>query len=195
MLLPAIPENMPRNNSVFWAWLGRVVLRLKGWQIQGDIPNLKKAVLIVAPHTSNWDFVIGMAAKMALRLEATWLGKDSIFVGPADKIFRSWGGIPVERSSAHDMVAQVADQFRQRDVMWLGMSPEGTRKHVEKWKSGFWHIASAANVPIQTIYLDFSRKVIGIGETFDASGDVEEGIAGIRRYFKQVGYGKYPEGE
>jgi 1-acyl-sn-glycerol-3-phosphate acyltransferase len=195
MLLPAIPESMPRNRSFFWAWLGRVVLRLKGWTIQGQLPKDKKLVLIVAPHTSNWDFVIGMAAKMALRLEANWLGKHSIFVGPADKIFRGWGGIPVERSEHHDMVGQVVEQFNARDTMWLGMSPEGTRKHVDHWKSGFWHIAHAANVPIQTIYFDFSRRILGIGDRFETHDDVKQGIADIRRYFKSVGIGKYREGE
>lgn len=195
MLLPAIPENMPRGGSYFWAWMGRLVLRLKGWRIEGDLPNVKKAILVAAPHTSNWDFVMGMAAKMALRLDANWLGKHSIFIGPANAIFRGWGGIPVERSEHHDMVSQVAEQFRQREVMWLGMSPEGTRKHVDKWKSGFWHIAHSANVPIQTIYFDFSRRVLGIGEMFQTHDDAEGGIEAIRAYFKSVGRGKYPEGE
>lgn len=195
MELLDIPEHMPRGGSRFWAWVGRWVLRLKGWRLEGQLPNTKKVVLIVAPHTSNWDFVIGMAAKMALRLEANWLGKDSIFVGPANKIFRAWGGIPVERSEAHDMVSQVAEQFNQREVMWLGMSPEGTRGHVEKWKSGFWHIARTAEVPIQTVYLDFSRRVLGIGEIFNADENTAEGIAKIRAYFKSVGSGKCPEGE
>lgn len=195
MLLPDIPEKMPRNRSVFWAGLGRLLLRLMGWQVEGELPNKDKVILVVAPHTSNWDFVLGMAAKMALRLEANWLGKHSIFIGPANKLFRSWGGIPVERSEKHDMVSQVAEQFNSREVMWLGMSPEGTRKHVDDWKSGFWHIAKAANVPMQTIYLDYSRKTLGIGRLFDAHDDHKQGIADIRAYFKSVGIGKYREGE
>lgn len=195
MQLPLVPENVPHGASRFWAFVGLWILRIKGWKIEGDIPNIKKAVLIVAPHTSNWDFVVGMAAKMAIRLQANWLGKDAIFKGPTGGLFKSWGGIPVERSSAHDMVSQVVGEFKQRDKMWLGLSPEGTRGHVDKWKSGFWHIAKAAAVPIQTIVLDYSSRRLIIGKAFTPGESLPNDMATIRAYFAEVGSGKFPENE
>ena len=195
MLLPVVPENMPYGGSRFWGFIGRWIFRLKGWSIEGEIPNAKKLVLIAAPHTSNWDFVVGMAAIFALRIQATWLGKDAIFKGPTGRIFRSWGGIPVERSSSHDMVSQVVGEFKQREKMWLGLSPEGTRGHVDKWKSGFWHIAKAAEVPIQTIVFDYARRKLVIGKAFNPSDDLPADMKIIRAYFADVGHGKFPEGE
>lgn len=195
MQLPVLPENMPHGASRFWSIIGLWLLRIKGWQIEGELPNYKKAVLIVAPHTSNWDFVIGMAAKMAIRLQANWLGKHTIFKGPANQIFRGWGGIPVERSSAHNMVDQVVEAFNSREKMWLGLSPEGTRGHVDKWKSGFWHIAKAAGAPILAISFDYPRKTLIIGKSFVPGEDLKTDMAAIRSYFAEVGVGKIRSGE
>lgn len=195
MLLPEIPASMPRTNGWFWPWVGRSIFRLMGWRIEGELPPHTKLVLIAAPHTSNWDFVVGMAAMMTLRIKATWLGKHSIFVGPANRIFRSWGGIPVERSEHHDMVSDVAAAFKDNDKMWLAIAPEGTRKHIDQWKTGFWHIAKRANVPIQTIYFDFPRRVLGVGKRFIPGDDVNAEVQAIRDYYKTVGVGKYRDCE
>lgn len=195
MLLPDLPENMPTGINRFWAFIGRLVLGFVGWGIQGELPNLKKVVIIVAPHTSNWDFVIGMAAKMVVGVKANWLGKDAIFVGPAAAIFKSWGGIPVERSNAHDMVGHVVNEFRQRDKMWLGLSPEGTRTHVPQWKSGFWHIAKAAEVPIQAVAFDYASRRLVIGKVFTPGDDLQADMDEIRAHFADIGNGKIPENE
>ena len=195
MFIPEASENMPRSVRPFWRFVGRCVFWLLGWQFEGDLPNLKKAVVIVAPHTSNWDFVIGMAAKMLVGVKANWLGKDAIFVGPAATIFKSWGGIPVERSSAHDLVSNVVTEFNQREKMWLGLSPEGTRTHVDQWKSGFWHIAKDANVPILMVAFDYQKKALVIGKTFIPSDDKAADMIDIRAYFAEVGNGKIPSGE
>lgn len=195
MLIPNAPENMPRSHHKFWGFVGRIVLQLLGWKYEGELPNFKKAVVIVAPHTSNWDFVLGMAAKMTVGLKANWLGKDAIFVGPAAILFTSWGGIPVERMDPHDLVAQVASEFDQREKMWLGLSPEGTRKHVDNWKTGFWHIAKTADVPIQTVAFDYTRRTLIIGKAFIPSDDKLADIASIRQYFSEVGHGKFPKDE
>jgi 1-acyl-sn-glycerol-3-phosphate acyltransferase len=195
MSIPISPENMPRSVSACWVFIGRLVLRILGWQVEGDLPNYKKAILIVAPHTSNWDFVIGMAAKMALGVKANWLGKGAIFVGPAALMFKSWGGIPVARDDAHNLVSNVVSEFQKREKMWLGLSPEGTRTHVEEWKSGFWHIAKAAELPIQTVVFDYSRRMLVIGEVFMPTDDKATDVAAIRAYFAEVGNGKIPSGE
>lgn len=195
MILPVIPDTMPRNQGWFWPWVGRTIFRCMGWRIEGELPRHQKLVLIAAPHTSNWDFVIGMAAMLALRIKASWLAKHSIFIGPADPVFRGWGGIPVERSEHHDVVSDVVSAFQQSDKMWLAIAPEGTRKHIDHWKSGFWHIAKGADVPIQTIYFDFSRRVLGVGRCFIPGDDVASDVQAIRDYYKTVGVGKYPEHE
>lgn len=195
MQLPTIPETMPQSRAWFWPWVGRSLFRILGWRIEGELPADKKLVLIAAPHTSNWDFVVGMAAMMTLKIKANWLGKHSIFIGPANRIFRSWGGIPVERSEAHNMVTNVASVFSERPKMWLAVAPEGTRKRIDKWHSGFWHIAKAADVPIQTIYFDFSRKVLGVGKRFTPGEDAQADIQSIRDYYKTVGIGKYRDNE
>jgi len=119
-------------------------------------------VAIVAPHRSNWDFVVGLAAKFTLGLDASWLGKHTLFKGPWAGLFRRWGGIPVDRRAAHDTVASVVETFANRDRLFLAITPEGTRKPGSKWKSGFWHIARGAMVPILPVAFDWEHHVVRI---------------------------------
>jgi len=159
---PNLPAALPRRGGPLTRALGRVVLRMLGWRIEGAIPNVPKLVVIAAPHRSNWDFVVGIAAKLALGLDALWLGKHTLFRRPFGWLFRRLGGIPVDRRSAHDTVASVVAEFNRRDTLVLGLAPEGTRKPGAGWKSGFWHIAHGANVPILPVAFDWNNRVIRI---------------------------------
>ena len=157
-----------------------------GWDVVGDIPNVPKLVLIAAPHTSNWDFVVGVAAKLALGLQVMWLGKDTLFRGPIGRIMRNLGGRPVDRSASHDVVKDVVQEFARRDRLVLALAPEGTRKRVERWRTGFYHIAHAARVPIVPVALNFGARAIQIGAPFMTTGDVDADIRALQQRFAGV---------
>ncbi|HEU4993323.1 MAG TPA: lysophospholipid acyltransferase family protein [Gemmatimonadaceae bacterium] len=166
--------------------LGRWTLRLMGWRIEGDIPNLPKLVIIVAPHTSNWDFVVGLAAKMSLGLRVLFLGKDSLFRFPLGTLMRAWGGIPVDRATSHDVVSGIVDEFRRRDRLVLAIAPEGTRKAVERWRTGFYHIAHGAGVPIVPVALNFGARAVQVLPPFTTTGDAESDVKQLQRRFDGV---------
>lgn len=192
MVWPALPDNLPRHQLPKWQKVARWLLKTLGWQVRGELPNVKKLVVAVAPHTSNWDFVLTMAASLAMGVQISFLGKHSIFVWPLKKWLLAFGGIPVERSQHHGMVGQIVQEFAKRDQLIFGVSPEGTRKKVERWKSGFWHIAREAQVPIQLVGIDFASKQIVFGPTLTASADFASDLAQMRVFFQQM-TAKYPE--
>jgi 1-acyl-sn-glycerol-3-phosphate acyltransferase len=162
-MLVTLPPNVPRRQRPFLRAVGRLGMRLMGWRVAGEFPDLKKFVIIVAPHTSNWDFIAALFCDLALDLESGFLAKHTIFVGPFGRWLKSLGGIPVVRSASHNVVGQVAAEFARRDQMVLAIAPEGTRKKVTTWKSGYWHIARAAGVPVVPVGLDFERRAAVIG--------------------------------
>ncbi|MDB4907692.1 MAG: hypothetical protein JWO05_2476 [Gemmatimonadetes bacterium] len=161
-------------------------MRIMGWRFEGTFPDSAKLVAIVAPHTSNWDFVVGFSALLAIGVEVHWLGKHTIFSGPWGAIWKRHGGIPVDRASSHDVVSQIVDEFRNRDSMVLALSPEGTRRKVLRWKSGFWHIAVGARVPIVPVALDYRTRSVQLMPPFIPTGDSEPDIAALRARFSGV---------
>jgi 1-acyl-sn-glycerol-3-phosphate acyltransferase len=165
------------------AWLG---LRLAGWKLKGRPPNARKFVVIAYPHTSNWDFPLGLSACIIFRLKIYWLGKDSLFKGPAGPIMKWLGGIPIDRSKAQDFVKQVIETFDQSEQMVIAVAPEGTRSAVKKWKTGFYHIASGANVPIVPGYLDYAKKEVGFLESFYPGGDIDKDIPAIKAIYGTI---------
>jgi 1-acyl-sn-glycerol-3-phosphate acyltransferase len=174
--------------------IARFLLRLFGWTLTQHDPGTRRYVLIVAPHTSNWDFVVGILAAWGLGLKARWIGKSSLFESPLGPIFRFWGGIPVDRSRPGDMSKQLASRFAAADHFVLGIAPEGTRSFSDHWKSGFWHIARAAEVPVVMAYIDYPRKLVGIGESFVPSDDLEADFSKIQAFYADK-QGRYPEKE
>jgi 1-acyl-sn-glycerol-3-phosphate acyltransferase len=173
-------------------WLAKMVLKLFGWRTEGSLGDLRKCVLIVAPHTSNWDFVVMLLLAVALRLKATWMGKHTLFRPPFGWIMRRLGGLPIDRRARHNMVEQVVESFRTRDQLVLAILPEGTRKHTPYWRSGFYHIALGAQVPIAFGFADYARKVGGIGGVLMPTGDVDADMAVIRDFYTGI-VGKRPE--
>ena len=166
--------------------LGRWVLSAMGWNVTGEIPNLPKLVIIAAPHTSNWDFVVAIAAKLALGLDVRFLGKDTLFVGPLGWIMRALGGRPVDRSASHDVVKEMVGDFARADRLVLGIAPEGTRKRVERWRTGFYHIAHGARVPIIPVALNFGVREVQIRTPFTTTGNVDQDIQALQQNFAGV---------
>lgn len=157
-----------------------------GWRVTGEIPNAPKLVIIAAPHTSNWDFVVAIAAKLGLGLDVRFLGKDSLFVGPLGWVMRWFGGRPVDRSVSHDVVKEMVAEFARTDRLVLGIAPEGTRKRVERWRTGFYHIAHGAGVPIVPVALNFGERAIQIMAPFATTGDVDRDIAELQTRFAGI---------
>ncbi len=166
--------------------------KLFGWKINGQLPPIKKYICAVAPHTSNWDVVVGMAARSILRIRhAKFLGKSQLFVAPIGWFFRLIGGIPVYRDKSNDMVDQVAAIIRNSENFILAIAPEGTRKKVAKLKTGFWYISKAANIPVVPVGLDYKLKEVVIGPPLYAT-DLDKDMNTLWEFYKGI-TGKNPE--
>ncbi|MBI2968693.1 MAG: 1-acyl-sn-glycerol-3-phosphate acyltransferase [Bacteroidetes bacterium] len=173
--------------------LAQLCFGLFGWKVIGRFPaGIWKSVVIVAPHTSNWDFIVGVIAAKIIDLKYRFLGKKEIFVPPFSAFFRWLGGIPVERTKHTNLVDFVVDIFHKTDDLILGMSPEGTRKKINKWHSGFYYIAFKAKVPIVTVYMDYNKKEVGFGPVLNPSGDYLHDIEILRNFYRTI-TAKYPE--
>ena len=172
--------------------MGKLWMKLTGWKFEGEFPADRKFVIIGAPHTSNWDFphLLATAAQMGIKVH--WMGKDSIFKWPFAGLMKRLGGIPVDRSKRTGAVDQTIELFRKRDELYLVVPPEGTRGKVKYWKSGFYHIAHGAGVPIVLGFMDYRRKVAGVGPAIRTSGDYEADLDVIKGFYKTV-TAKYPD--
>ena len=185
-----VPVSYARRGGVFSSALGKILMRLSGWRIEGVLPDVPKIVIAVAPHTTNWDFVIGVMVLWALDIKISFLGKHTLFRGMFGKWMRSIGGIPVERESTHGVVGEVVQAFANTDRMVLALTPEGTRRLDRGFRKGFIYIAHGAGVPILLAYFDFSRKVIGFGPMLTPSGDADRDLAKILDFYRPV-HGKF----
>ena len=183
-LVLSLPPNVPRTPpNRFIRWLARRLLQLGGWRMVGAFPDLPKAVLIGAPHSSNWDGIWGFAVKLAMGLDIRIIGKHQLFWWPLGPILRSFGVIAVDRTATQGLIEQLVERFEQQERFWLGIAPEGTRKRVAQWKPGFWKIAKAAGVPVVPAYFHYPEKIIGIGEPFLLGDDMDADIARIRAWY------------
>lgn len=176
----------------FFYWFGTLSLFILGWKTKGDIPDIKKYVLIAAPHSSNWDFVFFLLIIFKFKLSVHWMGKHSMFIWPFRGLLKKLGGIPVNRSGKTNIVQSMVNAFEISEKMILTIAPSGTREKVLSWKTGFYHIARQANVPIVCGFIDYKQKIGGIGSVFYPSGDIDADIADIRSFYDNFS-GKYPE--
>lgn len=172
--------------------LAKLILRVGGWTPVGGIPDAPKAVIVAAPHTSNWDGFWGLVYKVYIGAEVHFFAKKSLFWFPLGSILRALGGIPLDRSRASSAVQQAIDRFNKEDSFYFGLAPEGTRTRREGWKSGFYRIATGANVPIYLGLLDFGKRRIGIGPRMDLSGDQEKDLEAIREFYADI-KGRWPD--
>lgn len=166
--------------------LCRFIFKLIGWKIVGELPNEKKYIVIVAPHTSNWDFVICLCARFVVGVKINFLAKHQLFFFPLSSFLRAVGGTPVDRSKKGNIVEKIVELFRQRDELRLGLAPEGTRSPVSRWKEGFYHIACQAGIPIVMVGPDYSTKEIRIHQPFWPSGDIKEDFQYIIEFFRTI---------
>jgi 1-acyl-sn-glycerol-3-phosphate acyltransferase len=173
-------------------WFSLAYLKIFGWKVEGKMPDVPKCVMIAAPHTSNWDFPITMFIALALRAKIYWMGKDKLFRKPFGSVMRWLGGIPVDRSRTNNVVSQMVEVFGSHENLIVIIPPEGTRGKVTYWKTGFYHIAHGAQVPIALGFVDYARKAGGIGPTVWPSGDIEADMQAICAFYAGV-TGKYPD--
>lgn len=183
-VFPAAPPQMPQLAPSRGAALSRFVYARCGWRFEGQLPDVPKLVAIVAPHSSAWDVVWGLLAKIGLRLEVRFIGKRETFFWPLGPLLRGFGGIPIDRARAQNVVGEITQLFATHERLWFALAPEGTRKKVQEWKSGFWRIARAANVPILPVYFHYPRKTIGFGPLIQPTDDLAADMARIREFYK-----------
>ena len=164
----------------------RALLRLGGWRVAFDGLPARQGVVIVYPHTSNWDFVVGLLAKWSIGIPVSFWAKASLFRVPLFGRWLRWiGGLPIDRSAAQGVVGQTADRLAQAraddEFMWLGLAPEGTRSRTEGWRSGFYHVATKAQVPVALAFIDYARREVGLDSAWRVHGDVESDLACFAR--------------
>ena len=180
MIAPVMPEAMPKSGNALSRWLGRMVLRAFGARVEGNFPDLPKGIILVYPHTSNWDFPLGLGAKWALSLDAAFLGKHSLFRFPLGTFLRWLGGIPVNRKAPEGVTETVIRRYRTSEKLYVVITPEGTRKKVARWKSGFHRIARGANVPVVPVLFDWSRRVVRVDPPVEMGEDLEADVARLQ---------------
>ncbi len=173
-------------------WIGRAWLAFFGWRVEEGEPPPPRFVLVAAPHTTGWDLPFMLACSYVMRVPISWMGKRELFRAPFGWFMRALGGVPIDRSARHDRVGWAASLFAREERLVLSVPPEGTRGKVDYWKSGFYHIARSASVPIGLGYLDYTRKVTGIGGFLATTGDVRADMDRIRAFYREV-RGKYPD--
>jgi len=163
--------------------ISRLILKSIGWQLDEQLPPHNRYVLIAYPHTSNWDFVLGMLAKWAMGMPLNWVAKHSMFWGPFGPLFIAMGGVPLNRSTSVGFIEKNIKLFETREDFVLGIMPEGTRSKTERLKTGFYHIADGANVPLALGYLDYKHKKLGIGKVIETTGDIDADFEIIKSYY------------
>lgn len=163
--------------------IAKILLKWAGWTVRVELPDFDKCVICVAPHTSNWDFVICELAYLSVGRRAGFLMKKDWFFFPLGHFFRAIGGVPVDRSRRTDLVEQIVTQYKLNDKITIAITPEATRKANPNWKTGFYRIAMGAGVPIVLAYLDYDKREVGIERTFTPTGDVEADMVAIKQYY------------
>jgi 1-acyl-sn-glycerol-3-phosphate acyltransferase len=166
--------------------LAATSLHLAGWRFEGGLPPEKKYVCLAVPHTSNWDGVLLVALLQSIGLEMQWMIKDAWVKGPLAPVMKRLGAVPINRDRSTNVVDQMIEQFQKRDHFVLGIPPEGTRSRAEHWKSGFYHIARGAGVPVVPGYLDFARKRAGLGPAIPMTGDVAADMDQLRAFYAEM---------
>ena len=181
----------PRRCSVFAYLLGRLVLKIAGWQIAGEAPKTKNCVIIAAPHTSNWDLILLLAAAYSFRISINYMIKSSVFWWPLGLVLKYLGAIPVDRSKSHNLVNQMVEEIQAGDGINLVVPPSGTRSYTEYWKSGFYRIAKRAEINLVCGYLDYSKKEAGLGPSFMPT-ELTPDMDRLRRFYGPI-VARYPD--
>ncbi len=179
-------NQLPRRGNRFSKALADFCFRLFGWQVAGELPNVPKMVIIGAPHTSNWDFPLAMTLIFHLGVHLNWMAKKEFFAAPVAGLWRWLGGVPIDRKAANGVVGQTVEAIQERAKIVLAIAPEGTRSKVARWRTGFYHIAHKANIPIVPVLVDYGRKTLTITDPFIPTGDVDADLPLIQARYQGV---------
>lgn len=181
-----LPTCIPTRDYGVLNTISSKILQWRGWSVHGELPTQSKFVLAVAPHTSNWDFFVGIGAMFALNLKLTFMGKASIFRWPIKSLLTAIGGLAIDRSHSHGVVGQIVQEFEKNEQFILALAPEGTRSKTQEWKTGFLHIAHRANVCVVPASFDFERKEIRFYDAVMISSDIEQELTDFKKIFNHV---------
>lgn len=192
MNIPDLGPSIPQRGNVLTRAIGRMLLAGYRWQVEGNVHDAPKLMGVLAPHTSSWDFYTTIATMLAVGFRSSWLIADAYTWWPLGVFMRWLGGIPVKRDASHNLVSQIVQTCNENDKLLLALFPEGTRKKVVKWKTGFWHIAVQADMPIQLVSLDYDRRVTIFGPVIELSDSLEADMERIQKYFQGV-RAKHPD--
>jgi 1-acyl-sn-glycerol-3-phosphate acyltransferase len=167
--------------------IGNTWMRLTGWRVEGKLPDIPKFLLVGAPHTSNWDFVLFLGVVFHLKEDVRYMGKAELFRSPVGWFFYYCGGVPVDRSKSTGLVEQMVEACNRAETFKLTIAPEGTRKYVREWKRGFYHIAKGAGIPLAFAKVDGKQKTVRVGEVFHLTDDIEADMKAIQGAFTGMG--------
>ena len=190
---PHIGPNVPRMGNAFTRWLGDMILKLMGWKVAGKLANEKQAVLIGGPHTSNQDLFLALGCALSVGLKFSWMMKKEAFFWPLGGLWKALGGIPIDRKAKLDIVGQMKEFLASQDKVWLGLTPEGTRSKVERYKTGYLRIAMGTNTPVFIVGVDGRGKTITLDKIWELTGDIEADNAAIKSYIETTYSGVNPE--
>lgn len=183
---PILGDESPRRGNRFTQWVARTIMRLAGWKLAGRLPNEPKLLIVGAPHSSNWDWVLTILTAYSLGVHISWLAKHTIFRPPFGRFFRYFGGIPVDRRSAHGLVDQIVDKYNEAEKLIVCITPEGTRSLVRAWKKGFYHIAEGAAIPITLVTFDYGNRTLGLGPTLRFDEGPEKAVMTLQALYAGV---------
>ena len=190
MTMPRVGDALPKRHTPLLQAVARFTLARFGWQVEGEVPNLPQFVGVGAPHTSSWDFFLGMMLIFGLGLRVSWMAKHTLFRWPIGGIMRWLGGMAIDRTGRHKVVDQVIAAFATHPKLIVGLMPEGSRKRagipIKEWKSGFYHIAVGAKVPILPLYLDNQRKRLRFGPPLTPTGDMETDLDQLQQFYTEA---------
>jgi 1-acyl-sn-glycerol-3-phosphate acyltransferase len=192
MHIPEPGPLTPQKSNVLSRAIGRLLLSAFRWQIKGEVHNGPKFVMVLAPHTSMWDFYIALAGKLAVGLHSSWLISAAYTWWPLGVVLHRLGGISIHRNGTRNLVSQFVESFNKNERMMITLFPEGTRKKVGRWKTGFWYIASQAGIPIQLVRIDYETRTTECGPVIEPSKNIEADMKKIQEYYKGV-QAKHPD--
>ena len=188
-----IGPHTPRMGTALTRWIGDVLLSIAGWTIVGKLPDRKKAIIIGGPHTSNWDLYLAMASMLSVGLKFSWMMKKEAFFWPLGGLWKALGGIPIDRGADIDVIGQVSEFFASNDKVWLGLTPEGTRSKVERYKTGYLRMAKAAKVPLFIVGVDGKTKRVVLDRLWEPTGEIETENTAIKSYIESQFSGVHPD--
>lgn len=174
------------RKSIIAKPIAKLILKCLGWKAVPMHHDINKSVVIMAPHTSTWDIVIGMCTLLSTDLQLNWVGKKELFKGPLGSMFRAWGGVPLDRAGTKNLVEAMASTIKKAETFHYGIAPEGTRSYAKNWRSGFYHIAMQAKVPMVFYFMDFKKKIAGCGPLFRPTGNIKEDMEVIREFYSTI---------